>query len=72
MLQINFCGSFDDVGCLPGVWVDTAKIMSLSNQVLLDHSDDQNGLLGQIHNSSLWRNFYSLLRFFSKILLFSV
>lgn len=72
VLQINFCGSFDDVGCLPGVWVDTAKIMSLSNQVLLDRSDDQNGLLGQIHSSSLWRNFCSLLWFFSTLLLFSV
>lgn len=74
MLQINsnFCADFDDAECLPAVWVDTAKIMSLSNQVFINCSGDQNGFLGQNHKSCLWRNFCSLLQIFSKLLFSSM
>lgn len=53
VLQINadYSGDFD-FGYLSAGWFYT-KIMSLSSQVLLNHSGDQNGLLGQIHINSL-------------------
>lgn len=54
VLQINadYSGDFD-FGYLSAGWFYTAKIMSLSSQVLLNHSGDQNGLLGRIHTNSL-------------------
>lgn len=75
MLQINtnFCGTFDDVGALTAVWVDTAKIMPLSSQVLINYSDDQNGFLGRVHSSKLLEKFlFPLTIFFSELLFSSV
>lgn len=72
-LQINadFSGDFDDVGRLSAGCVDTAKIMSLGSQVLLNHSGDQNGLLGRIHANTTEEFLFPVI-IFLKFLFFSV